>query len=90
LDRLGELLQSAGLAALQQLSMSSYVENIGTIVQDCHVVENGQSVQIPYPTGNEGHSLHHGRFFMALRETARRNANVDVIEATVSELLKCQ
>ena len=91
-DRIvGELLQPGGLAALQQLGMSSCVENIDAItVQGYLVVENGQSVQIPYPPGNEGRSFHHGRFVMALRQIARRNTNVDVIEATVSELLQCQ
>jgi squalene monooxygenase len=91
-DRIvGELLQPGGLAALRKLGMSSCVENIDAItVQGYLVVENGQSVQIPYPTGNEGRSFHHGRFVMALRETARRNVNVDVIELTVSELLECQ
>lgn len=91
-DRIvGELLQPGGLVALHQLDMSSCVENIDAItVKGYLVVENGQSVQIPYPPGNEGRSFHHGRFIMALRERARQNANVDVIEATVSKLLQCQ
>ncbi|KAB5592542.1 Squalene monooxygenase [Ceratobasidium theobromae] len=37
---------------------------------------------------SEGRSFHHGRFVMRLREAASQHSNVDVIGATVSELIE--
>ena len=40
------------------------------------------------PTGHyEGRSFHHGRFIMALRRALTAQPNVDVVQATVSELV---
>jgi len=53
------------------------------------VAKAGQNVHIPYPDRVEGRSFHHGRFIMALREKAKKAPGVDVIEATVNELIEC-
>ncbi|KAH7924460.1 SE-domain-containing protein, partial [Leucogyrophana mollusca] len=91
-DRIvGELLQPAGVAALERLGMQSCLENIDAVpVRGYCVAHGGQLVHIPYPDGRQGRSFHHGRFIMALRDHAKRAAGVDVIEATVSELIECE
>jgi len=90
-DRIvGELLQPGGVLALKKLGMLSCVENIDAIpVLGYCVVDGPRSVQIPYPDGHEGRSFHHGRFITRLREKAMQAAGVDVVEATVSELVQC-
>lgn len=89
-DRIvGELLQPGGVAALRELGLRDTVDGIGAIpVHGYAVLNDGRAVHIPYPTGEEGRSFHHGRFVMRLREAAAKHANVDVIEATVSELVE--
>ncbi|KAL4061679.1 squalene epoxidase-domain-containing protein [Scleroderma yunnanense] len=91
-DRIvGELLQPAGISALQKLGLTSCLEGIDAIPEHGYcVVHSGQLVHIPYPDGRQGRSFHHGRFIMALRDRAKRAAGVDVIEATVNELIECQ
>ncbi|KIK13186.1 hypothetical protein PISMIDRAFT_412917 [Pisolithus microcarpus 441] len=91
-DRIvGELLQPAGVAALQKLGLESCLEGIDSIPEHGYcVVQSGQIVHIPYPDGRQGRSFHHGRFVMALREHAKRAPGVDVVEATVNELIECQ
>lgn len=37
----------------------------------------------------EGRSFHHGRFIQRLREKAMQNANVSVVEATATDLVRC-
>ncbi|KAF9235758.1 squalene epoxidase-domain-containing protein [Melanogaster broomeanus] len=83
-DRIvGELLQPAGL--------ESTLEGIDAIPEHGYcVVQSGRLVHIPYPDGRQGRSFHHGRFIMGLREHAKRAPGVDVIEATVNELIECQ
>ncbi|KAJ8497097.1 hypothetical protein ONZ45_g12201 [Pleurotus djamor] len=89
-DRIvGELLQPGGVIALKELGMESCLEGIGAIpVQGYCVCESGKSVRIPYPEGYEGRSFHHGRFIMTLRAAAKRASGVDVVEATVTELIE--
>lgn len=91
-DRIvGELLQPAGVAALQKLGLKSCLDGIDAIPEHGYcVIHSGQIVHIPYPDGNQGRSFHHGRFIMALRDRAKQAAGVDVIEATVNELIECQ
>ncbi|KAH7884061.1 squalene epoxidase-domain-containing protein [Phlebopus sp. FC_14] len=91
-DRIvGELLQPAGVAALQKLGMEACLEGIDAIpVHGYCVVQSGRLVHIPYPEGRQGRSFHHGRFIMALREHAKRGPGVDVIEATVNGLIECE
>lgn len=91
-DRIvGELLQPAGVAALQKLGLRSCLDGIDAIPEHGYcVIHSGQIVHIPYPDGNQGRSFHHGRFIMALRDRAKRAAGVDVIEATVNELIECE
>ncbi|KAH6915608.1 squalene epoxidase [Coprinopsis sp. MPI-PUGE-AT-0042] len=89
-DRIvGELLQPGGVIALQRLGLESTLEGIDAIpVKGYCVVKDGQSVHIPYPAGYEGRSFHHGRFIMTLRGAAKEAKGVDVIEATVSDLIQ--
>jgi len=91
-DRIvGELLQPGGMIALRKLGMESCVTDIGAIpVKGYCVVHEGKQVHIPYPDGQEGRSFHHGRFIMALREKAQNASGVEVIEASVNELLECE
>ncbi|KAH8104294.1 squalene epoxidase [Phellopilus nigrolimitatus] len=88
-DRIvGELLQPGGCAALRKLGMEDCLQNIGAVpVYGYCVLNDGKQVHIPYPDGHEGRSFHHGRFIMALREKAKSAPGVEVIEATVSELV---
>lgn len=90
-DRIvGELLQPGGCMALRKLGMSGCLDDIGAVpVRGYCVLHEGREVHIPYPNGHEGRSFHHGRFIMALRAKARAAPGVEVIEATVSELVKC-
>ncbi|KAL0574354.1 Squalene epoxidase [Marasmius crinis-equi] len=90
-DRIvGELLQPGGVMALQKLGMESCLEDIDAIpVKGYYVVNGGQSVHIPYPDRHVGSSFHHGKFIMNLRAAAKRAKGVDVIEATVTELMEC-
>jgi squalene monooxygenase len=90
-DRIvGELLQPSGVLALRKLGMESCLENIGAVPAYGYcVVDSDRSVRIPYPHGHEGRSFHHGRFIMALREKARQSPGVDMLEATVTELIEC-
>jgi squalene monooxygenase len=89
-DRIvGELLQPAGVAFLDKLGLQGALEGIDAIpVHGYAVVHDGRIVHIPYPDGREGRSFHHGLFVQGLREYAIRAKNVDVIEATVNELVE--
>ena len=91
-DRIvGELLQPGGVLALQELGIQSCLENIGAVPAYGYCVAEGErSVQIPYPSGFEGRSFHHGRFVMALRDKAMHAPGVDVVEATVTDLVECE
>ena len=53
------------------------------------VLLGGTPVHIPYPDGHRGCSFHHGRFIQNLRARARAAPCVEVVEATVSELIEC-
>ncbi|KAF8638224.1 hypothetical protein AX17_002373 [Amanita inopinata Kibby_2008] len=76
--------------ALRKLGLESCLENMDAITVNGYCVyDNGKSVHIPYPDGYEGRSFHHGRFIMNLRAAAKRAKGVDVIEATVTDLLEC-
>ena len=91
-DRIvGELLQPGGVIALKQLGLESCLDGIDAIrVKGYCVFENGKAVHIPYPGDHEGRSFHHGRFIMNLRAAAKRAVGVDVIEATVTDLVECE
>ncbi|TCD70387.1 Squalene epoxidase [Steccherinum ochraceum] len=90
-DRIvGELLQPGGMAALKDLGLEECTEGIDAIpVHGYAVILNGKPVHIPYPGNAEGRSFHHGRFIQALRKKAMAAACVEVIEASVSELIEC-
>jgi len=89
-DRIvGELLQPAGITALRQLGLEKCLEGLDAISSRGYcVLHDGRSVHIPYPDGYEGRSFHHGRFVMSLRAAANRAENVELIEATVTELIE--
>lgn len=90
-DRIvGELLQPGGMSALKTLGLESCVENIGAIPAYGYCVTyEGKAVHIPYPQPYEGRSFHHGRFIQNLRAKAKEADDVDVIEATATELVEC-
>jgi squalene monooxygenase len=102
-DRIvGELLQPGGMRALGAIGMAACTEGIDAVpVRGYAVVRQKELVEIPYPEGAEGRSFHHGRFIGKLREAVMNVAEagkgggrdvlaqVDVIEATVQELVEC-
>ena len=90
-DRIvGELLQPGGMAALKKLGLESCTEGIDAApAYGYAVILNCSPVHIPYPGDNKGCSFHHGRFIQALRAKAKQASCVEVIEATVSELIEC-
>ncbi|KAF5318349.1 hypothetical protein D9611_014224 [Ephemerocybe angulata] len=89
-DRIvGELLQPAGVEALQQLSMSSALDGTGAVpCAGYSIIQGDDHIQVAYPEGTEGRSFHHGRFVMGLRRVAMQNKNVTPIEANVTKLIE--
>ncbi|KAJ7102392.1 squalene epoxidase-domain-containing protein [Mycena belliarum] len=91
-DRIvGELMQPGGVNALKKLGLESVLENIDAATVNGYCVYDaagGKTVKIPYPGGHQGRAFHHGRLIMNLRAAARRAPGVDVIEATVSDLIE--
>lgn len=90
-DRIvGELLQPGGVAALRSLGLGACLEGIDAIpVHGYAVLDSGKTVHIPYPSRAEGRSFHHGRFVQNLRAHARAALGVDILEATVTDLIEC-
>ena len=91
-DRIvGELLQPGGVAALRSLGLGACLDGIDAVpVHGYAVLDAGETVHIPYPSGAQGRSFHHGRFIQNLRAHAKAAPGVDVIEATVTDLIECQ
>jgi len=90
-DRIvGELLQPGGVMALRKLGMEECLEGIDAVKEYgyCCILQ-GRKVHIPYPDAQEGRSFHHGRFIQALRTKAKKAPGVEIVEATVSELVEC-
>ena len=90
-DRIvGELLQPAGVAALRSLGLGGCLDGIDAIpVHGYAVLDAGRTVHIPYPCRAQGRSFHHGRFVQNLRACAKAASGVDVLEATVTDLIEC-
>ena len=85
----GELLQPGRVVTLRRVGLESCLEGMGAIACQGHCVyDNGKSVHIPYPGSHEGKSFHHGRFVMNLQVAAKQAVGVDVMEATVADLLE--
>ncbi|KAG8999033.1 Squalene epoxidase [Tulasnella sp. JGI-2019a] len=85
----GELLQPGGMNALRELGLEDCVENIDAISTFGYaVLYKGTTIHIPYPDKAEGRSFHHGRFVMSLRDRARTARGVQLIEATVSDVIE--
>lgn len=91
-DRIvGELLQPGGVMALRELGLEDTLENIDSIpVTGYCVAEKDRVVQIPYPASHRGRSFHHGKFIMNLRSAAKKAKGVEVIEATVNDLIESE
>ncbi|PPR05224.1 hypothetical protein CVT24_010330 [Panaeolus cyanescens] len=91
-DRIvGELLQPGGVASLDKLGMKWCLTDIDAIpVHGYNVVEGSNSVHIPYPGRHQGRSFHHGKFIQRLREAASKSEGVDMIEATVTDLVEAE
>ncbi|XP_062321130.1 squalene monooxygenase [Osmerus eperlanus] len=95
-DRIvGELLQPGGYRALKELGLEDSVEGLDAHVVKGYVIHDREScteVEIPYPqeenTVQCGRAFHHGRFIMGLRRAAQAEANVTMVEGTVSSLLE--
>ena len=89
-DRMtGELLQPGGVIALHDLGLEACLENVDdTLLYGYHIYDNGKSAHFPFPKGYHGRSFRHGRFVMNLREAAIKAKGVEVIEASVSQLLE--
>ncbi|KAJ7037949.1 squalene epoxidase-domain-containing protein [Mycena alexandri] len=90
-DRIvGEILQPGGVEALSKLGLASCLENIDAMhVKGYCVLSGDQTVEIPYPETSQGRSFHHGRFITNMRDAARKSVGVDLIEATVTDLIHC-
>jgi squalene monooxygenase len=90
-DRIvGELLQPGGVVALLSLGLGACLEGIDAVpVHGYAVFDAGGTVHIPYPSHAEGRSFHHGRFVQNLRAYARAAPGVDLLEATVTDLIEC-
>jgi squalene monooxygenase len=90
-DRIvGELLQPGGVAALRSLGLGACLEGIDAVpVHGYAVLDAGETVHIPYPSRAEGRSFHHGRFVQDLRAHARAASGVDLLVATVTDLIEC-
>ena len=89
-DRIvGELLQPGGVAALRELGLGACLDGIDAVpVHGYAVLDAGETVHIPYPSGAQGRSFHHGRFIQNLRAHAKAAPGVDVIETTVTDLIE--
>ena len=89
-DRIvGEILQPGGVIALRNLGLEACLGNMDAIPMYGYCIyDNGKSVHMPYPDGYQGLTFHHGRFVMNLREAAKKAKGVEVVEATVTELLE--
>lgn len=95
-DRIvGELLQPGGVQALEKLGLRDCLEGIDAIrVYGYNVSYYGSEVLIPYTNPSapkaqvEGRSFHHGRFIMRLREAAKANPNVTVVETTATSTIE--
>lgn len=102
-DRIvGELLQPGGVAALERLGLRSCLDGIDAVpVRGYDISYSGDSITFFYPPvevsrGNElektrrrpeGRSFHHGKFVMRLREAARGERNIKIVETTAIELI---
>lgn len=91
-DRIvGELMQPGGVMAMEKLGLLDCLDNIDSIpVHGYCVAEKEDTVHIPYPAGFRGRSFHHGRLIMNLRSAAKRSQGVDIIEATVNDLIESE
>ncbi|KAF7310542.1 SE domain-containing protein [Mycena chlorophos] len=91
-DRIvGELMQPGGVLALEKLGLAQVLEGIDAAPVEGYCVYDaarGKVVKIPYPGGHRGRAFHHGRLIMNLRAAAKKARGVEVIEASVTDLVE--
>jgi len=93
-DRIvGELLQPGGVDALSELGLAGCLEGIeATPIEGYHLYWKDQEASFWFCETNgkkpEGRSFHHGKFVTKLREAASICSNVDVLETTVTEIIR--
>ena len=96
-DRIvGELLQPGGVDALSKLGLAQCLEGIDAHpVKGYHLYWRGERTSFwfcPETAGRsdkpEGRSFHHGKFVNKLREAAKVEPNLTVLEATAVEILR--
>jgi squalene monooxygenase len=95
-DRIvGELLQPLGVEKLQSVGLSDALE--GFDAQPTHgygILLEGRQMSVNYEPAvrggaiPEGRGFHNGRLLMKLREIARREPNVTLLEATVTNIMR--
>ncbi|KAG1886535.1 squalene epoxidase-domain-containing protein [Suillus subluteus] len=89
-DRIiAKFLQPGGVTALKKLGLESCLRELGSIsLSGYHVLRGGQSICSSFPEGHVVQTFDHGAFIMALCDHARQASNIDVIETTVTSLIK--
>ncbi|KAG5437257.1 hypothetical protein PCANB_001050 [Pneumocystis canis] len=88
----GELLQPGGVKALYTLKLQDVLENIETIkVYGYHIIMGNEQLRIPYEQEGLkycGRSFHHGQFIQGLRNKAKKEPYIRIIEATVIDIIE--
>lgn len=99
----GELLQPGGVAALSRLGLESCLEGIDAHpVKGYRIFYHDDVITFLYPPvpnlsknsykqdslqRPKGRSFHHGRFVMKLREVAKREQHIQIVQTTARDLL---
>jgi squalene monooxygenase len=89
-------MQPGGVIALEELGLGSCLEGIGaTPVRGYHIYWGDEQVTFLYPPSAStdgpravGRSFRHGKFITKLREAARREPGIKMVEGTVTGLVK--
>ncbi|KAF8574115.1 squalene epoxidase [Ramaria rubella] len=86
----GELLQPRGIAALENLNLSSVLSEIDSFpMRGYCVVQSTDQAAVPYFKLAQGRTFEHGKFVMALRRKAAHSPGVRILEASVESLVEC-
>ena len=86
----GELLKPGCVVSLRSLSLGSCLDDIDAVpVHGYALLNTGEIVLTPYPSGARGRSFQHSCFVQNLRAHAKAASGVDVIEATAINLIEC-
>jgi squalene monooxygenase len=77
-------------AASRHYCLGACLEGIDAVpIHGYAVLDAGDTVHIPYPSHAEGRSFHHSRFVQNLCAHVRAAPGVDILEATVTDLVEC-